>query len=80
MAIHPDHRSPDYKKNVQKLLDEGYHAPAQKELPEHLRGFCGAETFLVNDAGALKSVSQSSGEIKDVCRTPLKLKPAAPKP
>jgi hypothetical protein len=68
--IHPDHQSPDYQKNLDALQKQGFHSPKQEELPEHLQKFCGAETFLVNDAGAIKSVSQATGEIKDVPRTP----------
>ncbi len=68
--IHPDHWSPDYQKNLQQLQQQGFHHPKQEELPEHLQRFCGAETFLVNDKGDIKSVSQATGEIKDLSRTP----------
>jgi hypothetical protein len=67
--LHPSSWSPDYSKNMRKLQDEGYHHAKHDELPEYLQGLCGAETFLVNDAGAIKSVGQTDGTIRDVSRT-----------
>lgn len=66
MAIFPGNWHPDYEKNVQKLQSEGYRYAKQEELPASLQHICGAETFLINTTGTLKSVSQSSGEVNEV--------------
>lgn len=70
MAISPDHWHPDYEKNLKKLQAEGYRGAKEEELPPHLRRICGGDSYLINAEGDLKSVSQSSGEVKRVSSLP----------
>jgi hypothetical protein len=70
MAIFPGNWHPDYEKNMKKLEAEGYRGAKQEELPPHLRQVCGAESYLINSEGDLKSVSQSTGEVNRVSSLP----------
>ena len=67
--INPANWSADYEKNIKKLQDEGYHYSTQEELPAHLQRIVGGESYLVNEKGEIKAVSQATGEIRDVPRT-----------
>ncbi len=76
--ICPDNWHPNYEKNIKKLEGEGYHLPKVGELPRHLEMICGGETYMVNNKGQIKSVSQGSGQIADVSLMPPKRRPPGP--
>jgi len=69
--LHPDLFSPKFFESLKALQAAGFRRPRPGELPSECE-IEGAETFLVNDKGDVKSVSQVDGSIQS---WPYKAKP-----
>jgi hypothetical protein len=60
--LDPKHFSPKFWENLKALKADGFRFPEDGELPPECQ-IEGGLSFLVNDKGDIKSVSQGSGSV-----------------
>jgi len=64
--IHPSHWHPDYRGAIDSCILLGYRDAKPEELPYPYNEVFGAETYMINGAGHIISISAIDAVVRDL--------------